>query len=207
VKGGEQSFRGSARAGWPSRLLATAALVLLALGIAALITQSRFVRSTAPAYSTPSAASTTSATQQFCPAPAERPAYLPSGFDSPPTLSRVVYQTDGSREQGVDETLAWEGRSNQTVSLLARDTHEYLDLPGQPWERTTVHGRPAVIVWVGDPFIGPVNIIWPEREGACGTYVLSATLRQLPVGLPAGNQGEAARALQREAARMAESLR
>ncbi len=149
----------------------------------------------------------TPAPSAACALPAERPTYLPPGFQSEPSVQSTVPGLGaeaGGQPQARRQLLVWEGASGEYVLLSAADDSPYLHEP--PWARVQVRGHAGVFVWIGDPYVGPVNLIWRERSGRCGIYELSSRLRQLPGG-PAPDLATAARGFQQEAARIAESLR
>lgn len=114
-----------------------------------------------------------------CEPPTLRPTYLPwvenagtipapievrSGTqDSPNASATWAADPDAYRSDDPDGDLSY-----VSVAVL----HEY-DRAGTEFPQVEVLGRPAELVWVGDPGIGALAAIWREAPGPCGIHSVS----------------------------------
>jgi hypothetical protein len=111
---------------------------------------------------------------QACPPPSFRPTYLPwleEGERVPPGDAQ---EPDDPRDvvQAWFADLEEELDSGPYVALSVH--HDAQDeLRAASVDEVDVRGETGHLVWVGDPGVGEVTIVWREHSGPCGTYRVS----------------------------------
>jgi hypothetical protein len=117
---------------------------------------------------------------QVCDAPPYRPTYLP-WTDHGREAGEPVARSGGTAETP-DAVLSWaddpeaferDGASFEgllvTLSTLAElDDDQF----GPEFDPVDVAGHDGVLLWIGDPGIGAVSVVWREHPGACRAYAV-----------------------------------
>lgn len=110
-----------------------------------------------------------------CEPAAFHPTYLPWGKEDPDDPQQSA--------RGNDATLVWtgpsdDGKGRAAVSLVTRyetiDGDELDEFPSAP-----VRDTRGWLVWVGDPGVGELSLLWEETVDPCGAYELHLLDRSL----------------------------
>ncbi|HXF71859.1 MAG TPA: hypothetical protein VNO79_04515 [Actinomycetota bacterium] len=128
--------------------------------------------------SAPSATGSSSPTS--CPLPEFRPTRLPwLPASSPlPTPEEVTYEGGASSLVWFQDPQArWEGRYLALTTYRTGPFGPLEDLAGSP--TVTVHDQTGHLIWVGDPGVGELAIVWSEGSGECPWFAL----RMITTGL------------------------
>jgi hypothetical protein len=110
-----------------------------------------------------------------CDPAAFHPTYLPWGKEDPDDPQQSA--------RGNDATLVWtgpsgDGKGRAAVSLVTRyetiDGDELDEFPS-----AAVRDTRGWLVWVGDPGVGELSLLWEETVDPCGAYELHLLDRSL----------------------------
>lgn len=147
-----------------------------------------------PAPATPSA--DPSPVAQCDPSPS-RPSYLPwlDERQPVPPSREERSERDAVLVWFEDPELAYQG---SYVSLGTKYSPPFEGETDVPFSRVPVRGVSGYLVWIGDPGVGDVAIIWAEHDKPCGTFQLSTGTRGL-------SESEAERLIEEIAGSLVES--